>query len=52
MLREDCPCVKKRCPRHGDCDACTAHHQGRRRPPYCQRSEKRTGRLRGAGRGE
>lgn len=31
-----CPCPK-RCRRHNDCDACRAHHAGRRHPPYCER---------------
>lgn len=34
-----CPCKKKSCPRHGDCDACRQHHaeSKRQRPVYCDR---------------
>ena len=31
-----CPCLKK-CRRHGDCDACRKHHNGRGKPPFCER---------------
>jgi len=34
--RAECPCTTK-CHRHGDCDACRAHHAGRRKPPFCDR---------------
>lgn len=37
---EDCPCKRTRCPRHGDCIACRAHHVGKRIPIFCQRSAK------------
>ena len=32
-----CPCRKKKCERHGDCDACKAYHAGNKRPPACER---------------
>lgn len=34
-----CPCKKKSCPRHGDCEACRKHHADpkRQRPVYCDK---------------
>ncbi len=32
-----CPCKRRKCPRHGDCAACTAHHRNNRYPVYCRR---------------
>lgn len=34
-----CPCRKKSCPRHGDCEACRKHHaeSKRQRPVYCDK---------------
>lgn len=26
MIRQDCPCKRTKCERHGDCDACNRHH--------------------------
>lgn len=39
MINENCPCKKKNCPRHGDCEACRIHHaaSNRKRPVYCDR---------------
>lgn len=39
MINENCPCKKKKCPRHGDCDNCRRHHAEsmRKRPVYCER---------------
>lgn len=39
MFSEKCPCKKKSCPRHGDCEACREHHAAakRKRPVYCER---------------
>ena len=39
MTNENCPCKKKKCPRHGDCTACREHHAAskRQRPVACQR---------------
>ena len=34
---EGCPCPKK-CHRHGDCAACREHHDGRKKPPFCERT--------------
>lgn len=36
----DCPCRRK-CPRHGDCEACRANHTGRGGPPFCERLIKK-----------
>lgn len=35
----DCPCKKRNCPRHGDCEACREHHANskRQRPVKCER---------------
>ena len=40
MINENCPCKKKSCPRHGDCEACRKHHADskRKRPVYCERN--------------
>ncbi|HEX2938738.1 MAG TPA: hypothetical protein VHO66_07460 [Ruminiclostridium sp.] len=32
-----CPCRKKQCPRHGDCDACREHHKNSKYKPACER---------------
>ena len=34
-----CPCKKKSCPRHGDCEACRKHHEESKykRPVYCDK---------------
>ena len=32
----ECPCTVK-CHRHNDCEACRAHHAGRRNPVRCER---------------
>lgn len=33
-----CPCKKKGCERHGDCERCLGHHALHKKyPPYCQR---------------
>lgn len=35
----NCPCRKKSCPRHGDCEACRKHHaeSEHKRPVYCDK---------------
>jgi hypothetical protein len=33
--REDCPCAKRGCPRHGRCAACRERHAPK--PPRCER---------------
>lgn len=42
----DCPCKRVKCPRHGDCGACKAHH--RTEKPYSPACE-RAGRTKGSG---
>ncbi len=39
--REDCPCKRKGCVRHGDCTACKKHHIGAKHPVYCMREPKK-----------
>ncbi|MEA4894693.1 MAG: hypothetical protein VB064_05480 [Oscillospiraceae bacterium] len=35
---KDCPCPKKKCPRHGNCNECRAYHaEYKKYPPYCER---------------
>lgn len=40
-IREDCPCKREKCERHGNCSACREHHSSKRRPPSCERMEQR-----------
>ena len=40
MNREDCPCKRKKCKRHGDCEACRAHHAKSRRKLPCEQGKK------------
>jgi hypothetical protein len=35
--REDCPCTKRKCERHGKCGECYGHHAAGRLLPYCLR---------------
>jgi|GEM_PF-6601419 len=37
--RADCPCVKTKCERHKDCDACRDYHKTM--VPYCERDVKK-----------
>ncbi|SPE29008.1 conserved hypothetical protein [Candidatus Sulfotelmatomonas gaucii] len=39
LLRIDCPCTKRNCPRHGSCEACREYHRKAKPPmlPYCER---------------
>ena len=41
-IHENCPCKKKKCERHGRCDACRRHHaeSKRQRPVACERGER------------
>ena len=39
MNRTDCPCKRVNCPRHGDCEACQAHHQVSKRSRPCERQQ-------------
>ena len=38
---KDCPCLRLRCPRHGDCAACMAYHGTESKYPVACRREKR-----------
>jgi hypothetical protein len=40
MFREDCPCPKKKCVRHGKCDECTRYHGAKGKLPYCKRPKR------------
>lgn len=40
-IRTDCPCKRKDCPRHGDCEACRAHHAKSNRPRPCERKAQK-----------
>ena len=37
VINENCPCKKKKCERHGNCDECRKHHVESKcqRPVYC-----------------
>ena len=37
MIRKDCPCPKKKCPRFGKCKECIEYHKKRNQLPYCER---------------
>jgi len=39
VQRDDCPCTRHECERHGNCKACVASHRERGYPPSCQREE-------------
>lgn len=37
LLHErECPCKRKKCERHGNCEACVAHHAKSKRPRPCE----------------
>ena len=40
MIKENCPCKKENCPRHGDCEACRQHHTASKRKRPCVRNIK------------
>lgn len=42
MENNQCPCRKKSCERHGNCDACREHHAKSKSkiPVYCERQKK------------
>ncbi len=39
VAQTQCPCSSKRCPRHGHCHECAAHHAARGKLPYCFREK-------------
>lgn len=41
MVNNNCPCKKKKCERHGDCDACRAYHAESKRKRPCERTKKK-----------
>lgn len=47
--REDCPCKRARCPRHGNCEACRAHHAGSKYSAACDRAVARAPKKAGLG---
>ncbi|MFX0076519.1 MAG: hypothetical protein ACFE96_13840 [Candidatus Hermodarchaeota archaeon] len=36
IIKFDCPCPKKGCPNHGDCEVCINAHTNPKYPPFCQ----------------
>lgn len=41
MINNNCPCKKKNCERHGDCEACRAYHAESKRKRPCERIKKK-----------
>ena len=41
MTNENCPCKKKKCERHGNCEACREHYaeSKRKRPVSCEKKK-------------
>ena len=44
LISQVCPCKRKKCERHGNCDACRAHHHDSSRKPLtaCARLEQKS----------
>lgn len=42
MINEHCPCKKKKCERHGNCDECRKYHaeSKRQRPVACEKEKR------------
>jgi len=40
-VRTDCPCPKRKCPRHGLCQECAAYHAAKDGLSYCFRERTR-----------
>lgn len=40
MINENCPCKKKKCERHGNCDECRKHHAKSKRQRPCEKGKK------------
>lgn len=38
--KKDCPCKRKACERHGDCEACRAHHEKSKYPCACEKKQR------------
>lgn len=41
MENKDCPCKRKSCPRHGDCEACKAFHADSKIALPCERKKQK-----------
>ena len=41
VKKDECPCKRPECERHGNCEACLANHRENGYPPSCQREEGR-----------
>ncbi len=41
VARIDCPCPKRKCPRHGHCQECAAYHSAKGGLSYCFRKGNR-----------
>jgi hypothetical protein len=41
VARVDCPCPKRKCPRHGHCQECAAYHSAKGGLSYCFREGNR-----------
>jgi hypothetical protein len=41
VARTVCPCSKKKCPNHGRCRDCAAHHATKGKLPFCLRERTR-----------
>lgn len=41
VVQSGCPCSAKRCPRHGHCQTCAAHHAENGKLPFCFRKKTR-----------
>lgn len=42
LINENCPCRRKRCERHGNCEECRKHHAESKRqiPVACEKKKK------------
>ena len=47
MINENCPCKKKKCERHGNCDECRKHHAESKRQRPCEKAKKGRNKLLG-----
>ena len=45
MEKGNCPCKKRKCPRHGNCAACREHHAQTGRCVACEREPRGLKRL-------
>jgi hypothetical protein len=39
MSAPNCPCPKKDCPRHSNCEECVKYHKAKNELPFCAREE-------------